>query len=88
MTLFSISWRFDSIPNIGTENRVESNRVDSKIIGTKSGFRSIPNVGIVGWGRFQKLESKLDSTINLLMNKIDNIFAKSKERVALLYKLF
>jgi len=46
MTLYSVSWRFDSIPNIGTENRVGSSRFGSKIIGIESGFGSIPRVEI------------------------------------------
>jgi len=53
MTLFSISWQFDSIPNIGIENRLESSRVDFKFAQTDSGFESIPRVGIVESGRFQ-----------------------------------
>jgi len=69
MTLFSVSWRFDSIPNIGTENRVGSSRVDSKIIGIESGFGSVPNVGTVGSGRFQKLEPKPDPTVSLMIDE-------------------
>jgi len=53
MTLFSISWQFNSIPNIGIENRLGSGRVDSKFAQTDSGFGSVPRVGTVGSGRFQ-----------------------------------
>jgi len=66
ITLFSISWRFDSISNIEIENWVESSWINSKIIGIESSFKSIPNVKIVELNRFQKLESKLDLTINLI----------------------
>ena len=55
-TIFRIlgdSWRFDSIPNIGIKNRVESSRIDSKKVEIDLGFDSIPNVGTVGSGRFQ-----------------------------------
>ncbi len=65
MTLYSIPWQFDSIPNIGTENRVGSDRVGSKIIGIDSGFGSIPRVGTVWSGRFLKLEPKPDPTVSL-----------------------
>ena len=53
MTLFSISWQFDSIPNIGIENRVESSRVDSKLAQTDLSFESISRIEIVGSSRFQ-----------------------------------
>jgi len=46
-------------------------RFDSKIIGIESGFESIPNVRIVGSGRFQKLEPKPDPTVSL--DSISNI---------------
>ncbi len=65
MTLFSIPWQFDSIPNIGTEYRLESSRVDSKIIEIDSGFGSIPRVETVESGRFLKLEPKPDPTVSL-----------------------
>ena len=67
MTLYSVSWRFDSIPNVGTENRVGSSRLGSKIIGTESGFGSIPRVGTDGSGRFQYLEPKPDPTVSLIV---------------------
>ncbi len=67
MTLFSIPWQFDSIPNIGIEYRLESSRVDSKIIEIDSGFESIPRVEIVESGRFLKLEPKPDLTISLFV---------------------
>jgi len=70
MTLYSVSWRFDSIPNIGTKNRVGSSRFDSKIIGTESGFGSIPRVGTDESGRFQYLEPKPDPTVSLTIIKI------------------
>ncbi len=66
MTLYSVSWRFDSIPNVGTENRVGSSRFGSKIIGIESGFGSIPRVRIDGSGRFQYLEPKPDPTVSLI----------------------
>jgi len=72
MTLYSISWRFDSIPNVGTENRVGSNRFDSKIIEIELGFESIPRVGIVGSGRFQKLEPKLNLIVSLVSTSLKN----------------
>ena len=64
-----VSWRFDSIPNIGTENRLGLCRFVSKILETDSGFGSIPRIGIVGSDRFQKLEPKFDPTVSLV--KID-----------------
>ncbi len=67
MTLFSIPWQFDSIPTIRTEYRLGSNRIDSKIIEIDSGFGSISRVGIVGSGRFLKLEPKSDPTASLLI---------------------
>ncbi len=50
---FSIPWQFYSIPSIGIEYRLGSDRVGSKIIEIDSGFGSIPRVGTVGSGRFQ-----------------------------------
>jgi len=63
--LFSNFLQFDSISNIEIENRVESNRVDFKIIEIELNFESILNIEIVESSRFLKLKSKLDSTINL-----------------------
>ncbi len=74
MTLYSVSWRFDSIPNIGTKNRVGSSRFDSKIIGTESGFGSIPRVGTDESGRFQYLEPKPDPTISLIKDYNNILF--------------
>ncbi len=51
--LFSISWQFDSIPNIGTENRLESNRVDFKKVEIDLDFDSISNIETVGSSQFQ-----------------------------------
>ncbi len=70
MTLFSIPWQFDSIPNVRTEYRLESSRVGSKIIGIDSGFESISRIEIVGSGRFLKLESKPDPTASLFLTLI------------------
>ncbi len=67
MTLFSISWQFDSISNIGIEYRLGSGRIDSKIIGIDSGFGSISRVEIVESGRFLKLEPKPDPTVSLVL---------------------
>ncbi len=63
--LFLISWQFDSIPNIEIEYRLESNRIDFKIIEINLSFWSISRVEIVGSSRFLKLKSKSNSTINL-----------------------
>ncbi len=52
----------------------------------KSTFESIPNVGIVGSGRFQKLEPKLDPTISLI-KLINNLIIKRKVNIKVLYKL-
>ncbi len=71
MTLFSIPWQFDSIPNIGIEYRLGSSRVNSKIIGINSSFESIPRIGIVGSSRFLKLESKPDPTVNLSILELE-----------------
>jgi len=70
MTQFSVSWRLDSIPNIGTENRLGSYQFVSKILEIDSGFESIPRVEIVRSGRFQKLESKPDPTVSLNISNI------------------
>jgi len=59
--------RFDFL--YWNRNRVESSRFGSKIIGIESGFESISNVGTVGSGRFQKLESKPDPTISLIVKR-------------------
>jgi len=72
ITLFLISWRFDSISNIGIENRVESSQVDFKIIEIELNFKSISNVEIVESSRFQKLESKLDLMISLDLTNLLN----------------
>jgi len=44
----------------------------SKILGINLGFESIPRVEIDGSGRFQILESKLDSTVSLVDIKFIN----------------
>ncbi len=56
--MFSISWRFDSISNIGIENRVESNRIDSKIVGIESSFDSISKV---------RIENQIDGQSNIFV---------------------
>ena len=67
MTSFSVPWQFDSISNIGTEYRLGSDRVGSKIIGIDSGFGSVPRIGTVGSGRFLKSEPKPDPTVSLII---------------------
>ncbi len=66
--LFSISWQFDSIPNVRIEYWFESSWIDSKIIEIDLDFGSISRIEIVGSGRFLKLEPKPDPTASLVLH--------------------
>ncbi len=65
ITLYLVSWRFNSISNVRIKNWVELSWFNSKIIEIKLGFKSIPRVEIDESSRFQYLEPKPDPTINL-----------------------
>jgi len=63
-----IFWQFDSISNIGIENRLKLYRFVSKILEINLSFESISRVEIVESSRFQKLESKPDPIVSLTIS--------------------